>query len=205
MHTANRKFWRYCQRKYARYFKGQVNVLEVGSQNVNGSVREYFKKAKSRNKTYIGVDWRAGPGVDVICLAHNMVFDKKFDVVISCSMLEHDPNWGKSLVSMIQYLKEDGILLLSWGAALNPPHCLETATDNQFHGLPAEYVIDIVQQNGIYIHEFRYEGLLSFTTKRDYVSPGGMGEVCLVGFKDPKHAIGDKIVDTLLPGDKIRR
>ena len=130
MHRANRKFWKYCRNKYSHYFRESSDILEVGSQDLNGSVRKYFVNFKQ----YIGVDWRAGRGVDVVCLAEDMHFDNKFDVVISCSMLEHDLHWNLSVVNMIKHLKDDGILLLSWGAALNPPHCQDTAIDGKFHG-----------------------------------------------------------------------
>jgi len=200
MHKSNRLFWNYCSKKYPSYFNGPNEVLEVGSCNVNGSVREHFINFKE----YVGVDWRAGPGVDVVCLAEDINFNRQFDVVVSCSMLEHDPHWDKSVQNMLNHLKESGILLLSWGAAFNPPHCEETAIDGEFHGLPAGYVINLIQQKGIYVHEFRYEGRLPFVKQRHCIKSKagpGMGEVCLVGFKDKKYAIGDSINDILLSED----
>ena len=95
-------------------------VLEVGSYNVNGSVRDHFHNFSS----YTGVDFRPGPNVDEVCLAHDMDFDVKFDVVISSSMLEHDRHWRDSITNMESHLKDDVILLLSWGAANNDPHGL---------------------------------------------------------------------------------
>ena len=41
------------------------SVLECGSYNVNGSVRDLFAV-----REYIGLDWRPGPGVDVVNLVH---------------------------------------------------------------------------------------------------------------------------------------
>lgn len=196
MHKANRMWWEYCKDRYAKYLQNDVDVLEIGSHYVNGTVRDYF----SGNGDYIGVDWREGKNVDVVCFAHDMNFDKKFDVVISCSTLEHDRYWKASLDKMLEYLKEDGILLLSWGTENCVEHCRDHADDNGYHPKPAGLVIDHLEKAGIYIHEFNYEGVKfpGVTIKK---WGGGMGEVALVGFWDKKHAIGEKHLDKLLPED----
>jgi len=205
MHLTNRLFWEYCQNKYKRYFLWKGNdILEVGSYDVNGSVRDYF----TNYEKYIGIDWRPGPGVDLVCFAHEMKFSNQFDTIISASMLEHDQYWKRSISTMVKNLKEDGILLLSWGAALNHEHDLEQADDGGFHPLPAGYVINLLQRLKIYVHEFRYEGnqFRKYVRKKyKSINHGheGMGEVCLVAFKDKRFAIGKRCIDRLLPEDNV--
>ena len=196
MHYGNQMFWQYCAEKYRKYFHAK-RVLEVGSYNVNGTVRDYFECLH-----YVGVDWRPGPGVDVVCMAKDMQFETPFDVVISASMLEHDPTWKESIERMLDCLRSDGILLLSWGGAHNDPHELETAVDGRFHALPAGKVIGLLCELGVYIHEFRYEGNTPWI-KRIFVAGGqpSMGHVCLVAFKDHRCAVGERIIDDLLPED----
>lgn len=203
MHLTNRKFWEYCKVKYQKYFTKEGNrILEVGSYDVNGSVRDYFENYAA----YIGVDWRPGPGVDVVCFAHEIDFPDKFDTIISASMLEHDRYWHKSIRNMIKHMKDDGILLLSWGAAFNHPHELETADDGHFHSLPAGYVIDLLNGLKMYVHEFRYEGrqFRKYVRRKTKHKRAGMGEVCLVAFKSKQHRIGERYLDKLLPEDKIK-
>lgn len=172
MHAANYKFWQTVKERYPSFFTNAF-VAEFGSYNVNGSVRPLFS-----NCTYVGIDWRPGPNVDVVGLAHQVKLPYNlFDTVISASMLEHDPYWKLSLTTMIRYLAPSGILLLSWGAAENPQHELETAPDGCFHALPAGPVLLELHRQGIHLAEFHYEDLLNF----DGIVPGG---VCLVGFKD---------------------
>lgn len=202
MHASNRAFWQYCQKKYQHYFLvPDIKVLELGSMDINGTVRDYFEVGE-----FVGVDWRPGKCVDVVSLAHEIEFDHQFDVVISASMLEHDPHWNKSISKMVEYLKEDGILLLSWGAALNPPHEHETADDCQFHSLPAYKVLELLKELGLYTHEFRYEGLQfpELCTKRikNTIVHSGMGEVCLVAFKDQKYAVGERHIDKMVREDR---
>lgn len=193
MHESNRMFWAYCAQKYPRYFS-KSSVIEIGSYNVNGSVRDHFESPIQ----YIGVDWRPGSSVDMVCFAHDLKICERFDAVISASMLEHDRHWEKSLRNMVDLMKDDGILLLSWGGAWNLPHELGTADDGCFHSLPAGHVLDLLEELRLYIHEFRYEGLQF---------PGqcmndGMGEVCLVAFKSPSCATGFRHLDGLLPADR---
>lgn len=201
MHWQNRVWWEDCEAKYSAWLhKDGGKALEVGSYDINGSVRFHFQNFSE----YIGVDWRAGPSVDKVCFAHEMAFDHKFDVVISSSMLEHDRHWEKSIPKMVECVSDDGILLLSWGAALNRPHELDTADDGKFHKLPAGYVLKALADLGVYVHEFRYES--NKRAKRHTLgssAKGTKGCVGLVAFMDEKYAVGDKFVADLIAEDRI--
>lgn len=197
MHESNAQFWRRARQNHAAFFdRSDVSILEVGSQNLNGSVRDLLDLKGTED--YVGVDWRPGPGVDVVCLAHNMNFGRKFDVVLSASMLEHDPHWEKSISAMIRHLKPDGILILSWGSALNPPHCHDTSPDGLFHPLPAGKVLNLLERSGLTTHEFFYEG----NHFSGYVTPRGMGEVCLTAFPAGSRPGSEPHIDPLLPEDR---
>ena len=65
-----------------------TSILEIGSMNINGSPREAFPEVKD----YVGVDQEAGLGVDLVCDAHDLNLERKFDCVISSDSLEHDSN-----------------------------------------------------------------------------------------------------------------
>lgn len=188
MHEANKRWWAHCRDLYPSFFTGR-RVLEVGSCDINGSVKSFFDTTD-----YTGVDWRDGPGVSNVCLAHEMFFPETFEVVISASMLEHDPYYEKSLPVMVKQLRETGLFLLSWGAALNAPHNLDTAPDGLFHALPAGRVLKILSDQKLYVHEFWYEKNMPWYE-------GGPGEVCLLGFKDSSLAVGERHLDELLPED----
>jgi hypothetical protein len=198
MHKSNRLFWQYCKDSYPEYFAGDIKVLEYGSYNINGSVRDYFGSVQK----YIGIDWRVGPGVDLVSLAHNVDLPECFDTVISASLLEHDPYWSESLDNMVMHLDYNRILILSWGAALNAEHCLLEAPDGKFHALKAELVLTKIFDLGLYIHEFSYEGS-KFDVHCCRKQGQGMGEVCLIAFKNRDLAIGPQLIDKFLPEDCI--
>ena len=74
------------------------NVLEVGSLNINGSIRRFFQQCN-----YVGVDLGAGQDVDVVAKGEDLSYgDGSFDVVASCECFEHNPEWAKTLQNMIR-------------------------------------------------------------------------------------------------------
>lgn len=200
MHQANLMYWQHCSDKYARYFQNPSSVIEFGSYDINGSIRQVFTA-----EDYTGLDWRPGPCVDVVSLAHE--YDsggKKYDTIVSASMLEHDPHWEASIKNMISMLKKDGILIMTWGAGLNIEHCLQEAPDGEFHNLKAGKVLNMLKRMSCHVHEFRYERLFADSTGVPIRWPAGisgMGEVGLVAFRNKSHATGDRVIDDLIPED----
>lgn len=92
-------------------------VLEVGSCNVNGSVRELCPTP------YLGVDVVAGPGVDLVVDGVKLPFeDGAFATVVSTEMLEHALDPVASLREMVRVLRQGGTLLVTARGNSFPPH-----------------------------------------------------------------------------------
>lgn len=73
-------------------------VLELGSYDVNGSVRPLFKPP--RFTEYVGMDMREGPGVDFVCTTSQplrMWPAGQFGVIVTTEMLEHDKHFWQTL------------------------------------------------------------------------------------------------------------
>jgi len=98
-------------------------VLEVGSFDVNGSVRPYLQSLQPT--TYVGVDMRKGPGVDMIVdcerLSIEMGLDA-WDVVVSTEMLEHAQNWRTCMRQMAAAVRPGGLLLVTTRSPGFPRH-----------------------------------------------------------------------------------
>ena len=91
-------------------------VLEVGSLNINGSVREFFT-----NCDYLGVDIGEGKDVDLVCKGHELPFPNlSFDVVISCECLEHDVYWDKTFQKMCELSKD--LVIMTCATTGRPEH-----------------------------------------------------------------------------------
>ena len=108
------------------------SVLECGSYNVNGSVRDLFA-AVGHPTEYIGLDWRPGPGVDVVSLVHEYQPGRHFDTVISTEMLEHDPHWRASVARMIELVKPGGWLIITCAAPGRGEHEMGCAPEPEYY------------------------------------------------------------------------
>jgi SAM-dependent methyltransferase len=89
-------------------------VLEVGSLDVNGSVRGDIEALGPAG--YVGIDIRPGPGVDVICDAADLVEkfgENAFDVVVSTELLEHARDWRRVVSNIKRVTRPDGVMLVS--------------------------------------------------------------------------------------------
>ena len=83
---------------YARDDWGRA--LEIGSANVNGSLREFCPSQVH----YVGLDRFPGPGVDLVAdLSQGLPCEAgSFDVVLSSSALEHDPAFWETFCNAVR-------------------------------------------------------------------------------------------------------
>lgn len=90
------------------------SVIEVGSLNVNGSLRPIVEALQPAS--YVGVDIQMGPGVDQICNVLNLLDyfgHERFDLLISTELLEHVKDWQKAISNLKNVLKPHGVLLIT--------------------------------------------------------------------------------------------
>jgi 2-polyprenyl-3-methyl-5-hydroxy-6-metoxy-1,4-benzoquinol methylase len=94
-------------KKHAAKFTGRV--LDVGSFNVNGQLRDVLPIT-------LGVDMSAGPGVDQVCNASDLLATfgpESFDCVCSADALEHIEDWRAAMENMWGVLRTGGVLFLT--------------------------------------------------------------------------------------------
>lgn len=137
-HYQQLKFVQEVKEECPEYFNNKL-VLEIGSWDTNGSVRNFFN-----NCNYTGVDVSVGPGVDVVCEGQNLKFeDMKFDTVISCECFEHNPYWKETFLNMIRMLKPGGLCVVTCATLgrrehgtlrTNPNASLTALNDDSFEG-----------------------------------------------------------------------
>lgn len=104
-------------------------VIEVGSYNVNGSLRSYIEGYFPKN--YVGVDIQEGPGVDKVCSANELIDHfgvNSYDMLISTEMLEHVRDWRTVISNFKNILVPQGVLLLT-----------TRSKGFNFHGYPFDF------------------------------------------------------------------
>lgn len=95
-HVEQLEFVTSVKAKFPDSFVGK-KVLEVGSLDINGSVRQFFEHC-----TYLGIDLGEGRGVDLVCPGHSLNLPEgTFDTVISCECFEHDKHWQQTFAKMV--------------------------------------------------------------------------------------------------------
>ncbi|WP_369940352.1 methyltransferase domain-containing protein [Xanthomonas medicagonis] len=111
---------------YSKPLKDQANVkvVEIGSRNFNGSLRE----VAPQQFEYIGVDFSSGDGVDVVLDSpYSLPFDDaSIDMVLSSSCLEHSEMFWLVFLEIMRVLKPGGLCYLN------------TPSNGDFHRYPVD-------------------------------------------------------------------
>lgn len=114
-HQAQLVFVATVRAMYPNYFV-RKQVLEIGSLNINGSIRQFFEQC-----VYVGVDLGEGRDVDVVARGEDLTYaDGSFDVVASCECFEHNPEWVATLNNMIRMSR--GLVFFSCATTGRPEH-----------------------------------------------------------------------------------
>lgn len=95
----------------------QVSVIEIGSRNINGTIRDHFPKA-----TWIGIDLYDGPLVDIVCDASEFTPEESVEIVICCEVFEHTASWDTIISRSINWLKPNGKIIITCAGIGRKPH-----------------------------------------------------------------------------------
>jgi len=140
MHPESWRFIQSVKDAHPEYFHDR-EVLEVGSLNINGTVRQFFS-----NCQYTGIDLGEGDCVDMVAHVTELATHGPFDVVISSEALEHDERWMESLRAMYALLKPDGLLLITCAGPTRPEHGT-TRTDTYSSPFTTDYYRNISKED----------------------------------------------------------
>ena len=84
-------------------------ILEVGSLNINGSIRIFFTECD-----YLGIDVGSGNDVDLVCEGQKLDHpNETYDTVGSCECFEHNPYWVETFNNMYRMTKTSGLVFMS--------------------------------------------------------------------------------------------
>ncbi|MDP1845274.1 MAG: methyltransferase domain-containing protein [Candidatus Moranbacteria bacterium] len=165
----------------------------------------FFTKLKEKNKNIIGSEYFAGDArkkilieglnrevnnEDITKLSFN---NGEFDLVISCEVLEHIPDYKKALEEIYRVLKKDGYFIFSVPFISSSKKTITRAkiVDGKTeHILPAEYHGDPVNADGGCLC-FYYFGWDLFKE----LKKTGFQESGIYAYNSPKHAyLGEGLI-----------
>ncbi len=116
-HPQQQAFIAHVKAAFPHFFSKKA-VLEIGSLDVNGSVRNEFTECD-----YTGIDLAEGPGVDIVSSGESYdAYDASYDVVVSCEVMEHNPYWHETFKNMIRMLRPGGLLIMTCASVGRPEH-----------------------------------------------------------------------------------
>jgi SAM-dependent methyltransferase len=112
MHPSALKYGELFFKTYLNYSGDNKSlIVDIGAQDINGSLRQFMPKGCE----YIGVDFEAGRGVDVVLTdPYKLPFDSgSVDAVVCSSVFEHSEFFWLLFVECIRILKPSGVLYLN--------------------------------------------------------------------------------------------
>lgn len=172
---------------YSEYFDTK-KVLEVGSLNLNGSIRNLFD-----NCEYIGCDLAEGKDVDIAIQGQMLDFPSNhFDVVISTECFEHNPYWIETLSNMLRMLKSDGMIVLSCASAGTGEHgTARTSPGNS----PFTSSKGWKYYKNLTIKDFKVLNYDNWLSSHFLIEGGSYNDLLLIGFgKEAKHKIQEQFI-----------
>jgi hypothetical protein len=109
-HVEQRNFCMKVRRMHPECFYN-VNVLDVGSLDINGSNRYLFSGV---NAVYTGIDVALGRNVDAMAKGHEWSApDNFYDTIISTECFEHDMYYELTLKNIMRMLKPEGMFIFT--------------------------------------------------------------------------------------------
>jgi len=111
------------------------NVLDCGSQDINGNNRYLFE-----NCQYLGIDLGKGPNVDVVCPMSEFKSEEGYHTIISTEAFEHDKDFESSIRNVVDLLMPGGLFLMTCAGHGRPEHGTRNAS-----GVDSPFTLDFYQ------------------------------------------------------------
>jgi len=127
-------------------FNKDINILEIGSLDVNGNMRNLFNFCRN----YTGIDLERGPNVDLVINGTDIdKLEKNFDIIISCECFEHAKEWKVIFDKMCQISKPNSFIIISVASTGRVEHGTERSGNWQSPGNKDDYYLNLTKNDFI--------------------------------------------------------
>ena len=109
----------------------EYRALELGSYDVNGSVRDLFPGA-----SWYGIDLRPGPNVDLVCDACAFDGGMAYDLCVSTETMEHCPTPELIVQAAHRSLRPGGVFVATMAASGRGEHGVDggAVAEGEYYG-----------------------------------------------------------------------
>ena len=183
-------------------FINDVDVIEIGSLDINGSIREEFSFCNS----YTGIDLEKGPNVDLVMDGTDISkLNKNFDILISCECFEHAKNWKLIFEQMCKFAKSNSFIVISVASTGRIEHGTERSGKWQSPGNKDNYYLNLTKKD--FVNNFNLKKIFSNYFFFYNVNSFDLYFVGIKGFEDKKNLINliYKRLKILFKRKKIRK
>ena len=167
-------------------FNKDINVLEIGSLDVNGNIRNLFDFTNE----YTGIDLEKGPNVDLVLNGTNIdELNKNFDIIISCECFEHAKDWKLIFEKMCQISKPNSFIVISVASTGRVEHGTERSGNWQSPGNKDDYYLNLTKKD--FIKNFNLKKIFSNHFFFYNVNSYDLYFVGIKGFEQKKNILND--------------
>ena len=183
-------------------FNKDINVLEIGSLDVNGNIRNLFDFTNE----YTGIDLEKGPNVDLVLSGIDIdKLDKNFDIIISCECFEHAKDWKIIFEKMCQISKPNSFIVISVASTGRVEHGTERSGNWQSPGNKDDYYLNLTKKD--FIKNFDLEKIFSNHFFFYNVNSYDLYFIGIKGFEEKKDVLNkiEEKLKILFKRKKIRK
>lgn len=127
-----------------------IDVIEIGSRNINGTVRPLFPNAR-----WVGIDLHPGPDVDVVCDMRDYAPPDSVDLVVCCEVFEHAEPWRQMISQAQSWLKPGGRMIITCAGPGRLPHShidgCQLRSGEYYGNISADELRRAIGADGVYV------------------------------------------------------
>lgn len=156
----------------------EIDVLDIGSCDMNGSYRGIFDKLGYR---YVGMDMEAGQNVDIVPddIYHwKEIEDESFDLVVSGQVFEHMEYPWLAIREIARVLRPSGLCII-----IAPSAGVEHKAPVDCYRYFEDGLVALAKWANLAVHHVSIGGVPENVNKEEWISDWNDG--CLVAQKEP--------------------
>ena len=186
-HIEQQNYFHSLKERFPDMFRDK-SVLEVGSQNINGTIRDLFEGG-----SFVGIDINQAMDVDLVIPGEIVQFpDSSFDVIVTTECLEHASKWQEILQNIIRQLKPGGFLIMTFA---HPGRSAHGTLDSDSYSSP--YTLDYYKNLSPGMILDKFPTFSKYFSRYEFSYSGDNFDTYFIGFRNDVNFLNETDLDIL--------